>query len=183
MSSLTKVSWFFYISRNVSGTYPKSWFPTWVSSFNHGVTTSCKDSRNTFVVHKRSSCFHRWLCNPLNTVFRRSSCDSCVTNDLSCVSRRFLSWWVEGKHDWITCFQSNQWFENCCWCWVCCWSDTTHNTDRFCNFSQSCNGIIFDNSDSFNSAHVIHNMFTGKKVFCRLVFKYTTTSFFNCMLC
>ncbi len=43
--------------------------------------------------------------------------------------------------------------------------------------------IIFNNSSCFNSALIVHYVFTRQIGFCRLVFKYSTTSFFNCVLC
>ncbi len=55
--------------------------------------------------------------------------------------------------------------------------DTTHNTDRFCNYSQSVTDHNFSTTQLFCSYY-------SQRVLSKivaLIFKYTTTSFFNCI--
>ena len=178
---LADVGWFFNISRYVSGTNPKSWFSTRVGRFHHGVPTGREDRSNSLVVHQGTRCFHRRLGNPLHTVLRCSSCNCCIAYDLCCMSRWFLSRWVEGKDDRVPCLQGNQCFKDCCWSRVGCRCDPADNTDWLSNKGQTSDVIFWNDPNCLGVTHVIYYVFTSEQVLRRLVFKDSTTSFFISM--
>lgn len=93
-------------------------------------------------MHQRVGEFNRRLIDPANQVFRRTSSDSSLQNDIcSFVGCIFCArMWREDNG--VTSLQADQRFEDSRGGWVSGRNNTTDNADWFCD-SDSTKGVIF----------------------------------------
>ena len=163
----------------VTSSNTKRWLTSWISCLNHTRSTSRKYRSNLRMVHQKTSCFDRWLFNPLDTILRSTCFNSRITNNTSSFCRWFLSWWVEGEDNRVTCLQCNEGFENRCWSWVSCWCNPTDNTNRLSDRNQTLFFIFSNNAYSFVIFNTIPNVFRSIHVLDGFIFINTTPCFIN----
>ena len=103
-----------FINNNwgVTCTYADSWFTGAVCRFNHTWTTGCKDQVNVRVVHQRVGEFNRRLIDPADQIFRRTSSDSSLQNDVSSFVSCIFCTRVWRENDGVTGLQADQRFED-----------------------------------------------------------------------
>ena len=86
---------------------------------------------------------------------------------------------MEREDNRVPCFQTDERLEDGCRSWVRDRSKTSDNTDRLRNFYDTCNVIILDDADSFQMAHVVHDILACEEVLCSLVLKNTALRFLD----
>ena len=131
------------------------------------------------MLHQCGSAFHRRFFNPLNTVFRRAGGNRGIAHDLGGVGGTLLGGRVERENNRIAGFQRNQGFENGGRSRIGGRHDTANHADRIGNFGNTGYIVFADDAHGFQIAQAAHDVFAGKQVFGRLIFKYAASRFFN----
>ena len=86
---------------------------------------------------------------------------------------------MERENNRIAGFQRNQGFENGGGSRIGGRHDTADDLDRIGDFGNAGYIVFADDAHGFQIAQAAHDVFAGKQVFGRFIFKYTAPRFFN----
>ena len=176
---LLDVCRFFDIGRHVARPDAERGFAAGISGFHHRIAAGRQNRRHARMLHQRRSAFHRRFFNPLDAVFRRAGGNCGIAHDLGGVGGTLLGGRVERENNRIAGFQRNKGFENGGGSRIGGRHDTADDPDRIGDFGNAGYIVFADDAHGFQIAQAAHDVFAGKQVFGRLIFKYTASRFFD----
>ena len=168
-------------NRSITRTYTDCRFSGWVSSFNHAGTAGSQNYINCF--HQFIGKFNGRFFNASDDSFRCACFYSCFIYDLCSFCSTFLCTWMRADQDGISCFQTDQTFENCSGSRVRSRNNRTYKTNRLCDFLDSIRFIFFDHTTGLYTFVSVKHIFGSVMVLDNFVFYYTHTGFGNGHLC
>ncbi len=166
-------------NRGVTCTYTDSWFTGAVCCFNHAWTAGRKDQVDVRVMHQSIRQFNGRLIDPADQIFRCTSSDSSLQNDVSRFVSGIFSTRMWREDDCVTRLQADQRFEDSSRCRVSGRHDTADDTNRFSDGDSTERVVFRQNTTGLFIFISVVNVFGSEVVFDHFVFDDAHAGFGN----